>query len=406
MKKGHLLFLVLLALYFGVLVVKIYTNCNIYQWDFKTHYYAAEVAEAGLNFYDRPLLRRFARSPVQQYYSYPPFSIWFYRIFSLFNFRTGYTLFLLIKCLMLGGLVILWQKTFLPARGRVLFFAFLLFAFNGALVVDFTSGNISLLEQFLLWWAFFFFLKRKPLPFCTLVLLASTFKIIPLFFLVLLPLSSMKRKYLYFLGTSAVWGLLQGISYLMDPMLFGEFLKIFRGMVKEWRGITNPSTYVFLNNIAAGLREATGITLPPIMLPVVFGIVVSIILKISWDAYRRLRSLPEAQRNRLLIFLVCLVYALILPRFKDYSYTLLLVPAFYCLIELASQKGPVFFFILMLLTIPGHANPPGFEAVSRFLWDFYPLFLAYLIWGLVLNEIFQKSGSRPLTQSRRSSRRR
>ncbi len=400
MKKVHLLFLMLLALYFGALLAEIYKKCNVYQWDFKTHYYAAEVAEAGLDFYDRPLLRRFARSPVQQYYSYPPLSIWFYRIFSLFNFRTGYTLFLLIKCLALAGLVMLWQKTFLPERGRVFFFAFILFAFNGALIVDFTAGNISLLEQFLLWCAFFFFLKRKPFPFCVLVLLAATFKIIPLFFLILLPLSSMKRKYLYFLGAFAAWGFLQGVSYLMDPLLFGEFLKIFRGMVKEWRGITNPSTYVLLNNIAAGLREKTGITLPPIVLPVIFGMIVSVILMISWAAYRRLRSRPEAQRDRLLIFLACLVYALILPRFKDYSYTLLLVPAFYCLIELTSQKGPAFFFMLMVLTIPGHANAPGSEVASRFLWNFYPLFLAYLIWALFLIEIFKNSGSRPLMRSR------
>lgn len=406
MKKVHLLFPVLLALYFGALLAEIYTKCNVYQWDFKTHYYAAEVAEAGLNFYDRPLLRHFARSQVQQYYSYPPYSIWFYRIFSLFNFRTGYTLFLLIKCLALGGLVILWRKEFLPVRGGVFFFAFILFAFNGALIVDFETGNISLLEQFLLWWAFFFFLKRKPLPFCALVLLASTFKIIPLFFLILLPLSSMKRKYWHFMGASAAWVLLQGVSYLTDPMLFGEFLKIFRGMVKEWRGITNPSTYVLLNNIAAGLRKASGITLPPIVLPVVFGMIVSVILWISWVAYRRLGSLSEAQRDRLLIFLACLVYALILPRFKDYSYTLLLVPAFYCLIELTSKKGPAFFFVLILLTIPGHANPPGLEVVSRFLWDFYPLFLAYLTWVLFLNEIFNESGSRFFTRSRRLLHRR
>lgn len=392
---------VVLTIYLGSILVSIYKHCNVLQWDFKTHYYAAEVDEAGLNFYDRPYLHHFARSPVTQYYSYPPVSIWFFRFFSLFKYRTAYTLFLVLKCFVLLSLVILWQKEFLQAKGGVFFYVFLVFAFNGALYIDIVAGNISLFEQFGLWFAFFFFLRQKYTIFCLLVLLASIFKVVPIFFLIVLLFSQEKKKYLYFLGSAAVFLLVHLISYLMNPFLFGEFVRVFSNMLREKRGITNPSTYVFLNSVINRLNQKMGLNLPPAILPAVFLLVAIGIIFISWKAYLRIKQMPDANRGRLLIFLTCLVYALLIPRFKDYSYTLLLVPAYFILMNLTEKKGTVFLFILMILTMPTHANPPGIEVISEFFWNFYPLVLAYLVWILFLRGIYD-STEKPIPASRRS----
>ena len=392
---------VALALYMGSILVPIYKHCNILQWDFKTHYYAAEVDEAGLNFYDRPYLHHFARSPVTQYYSYPPLSIWFFRFFSLFKYRTAYTLFLCLKCIILLSLIILWQKEFLQAKGGVFFYVFLVFAFNGALYIDLAAGNISLFEQFGLWFAFFFFLRQRYMTFCLLVLLVSIFKVVPIFFLIVLLLSHEKKKYVYFLGSVAVFLFVHFISYLMNPFLFGEFVRIFSDMLREKRGITNPSTYVFLNSVFNRLNQRTGLNLPPVILPAVFLLVAIGIIFISWKAYLRLKQMPVTDRGRLMIFLTCLVYALLIPRFKDYSYTLLLVPAYFVLMNLTEKKGAVFFFILMILTIPGHANPPGIEVLSEFFWNFYPLVLAYLVWILLMQGIYD-STEKPIPECQKS----
>jgi len=386
----------LLAAYFMAFIGKILKNRDVYQWDFKAHYYAAEMHEKGLNFYDRAYLRHIAKSPVAQYYCYPPLAIWFYRLFSRFDYHAAYNIFLFMKCFMLVGLVLLWQKEFLQKNAGPAFLAFVLFAFNGALFTDFFAGNVSLVEQCGLWLAFFFFLRRKYPVFCVLILLTSMIKVVPLFFLILLPLSRAKRKYAYFLGSAAVWVFIQAASYLTNPTLYKGFLGYFRRMPNlEWKGITNPATYAFINKVLNVFGKAGDSTPAPFLLPALFAMVAIAVCAVSWKAYRRLQRIPENRRDLLLVFLVCLVFALLVPRFKDYSYLLLLAPAYYALTNIGSDKGGVFLFFLMILTIPGHANPPGLEAVSRFLWDFYPLALAYLTWILILLKIYEVSGNMP-----------
>jgi len=387
----------LLALYFMAFIGKILKNSDVYQWDFRAHYYAAEMHEKGLNFYDRTHLWKIAKIPVEQYYCYPPLAIWFYRIFSLFDFPTAYNIFLFMKCIMLAGLLLLWQKEFLQKKAGLVFLAFVLFAFNGALFTDFLAGNISLVEQCGLWLAFFFFLRKKYPAFCVMILLTSMLKVVPLFFLILLPLSGAKKKYAYFLGSAACWVSIQAASYFTNPMLFQGFLGYFRGIANlEWRGITNPATYVFIHDVLKVWGEAKDFMPAAFLLPSIFALVAIVVCAVSWKAYRRLQRVPENRRNLLMIFLVCMVFALLVPRFKDYSYLLLLVPAYYCLMHLSSDKGGVFLFVLMILTIPGHANPPGMEAVSRFLWQFYPLAMAYLTWILILRRIHEESDRIPI----------
>lgn len=387
----------LLAAYFMAFIGKILKNNDVYQWDFKAHYYAAEMHEKGLNFYERTHLWEIAKIPVQQYYCYPPLAIWFYRFFSIFDFHTAYKIFLFMKCIMLVGLILLWQKEFLQKNAGPVFLAFVLFAFNGTLFTDFFAGNVSLVEQCGLWLAFFFFLRKKYPAFCVMIILTSMLKVVPLFFLILLPLSRAKKKYAYFLGSAACWVFIQAASYFTNPTLFKGFLGYFRGIANlEWRGITNPATYVFIHKVLNVWGKAKGFTPAPFLLPVMFGVVAIVVCAVSWKAYRRLRRMPENRSDLLLIFLACMVFALLVPRFKDYSYLLLLVPAYYCLMHLGSDKGGVLLFILMILTIPGHANPPGLEILSQFLWQFYPLALAYMIWILILRRIHEESDRIPI----------
>jgi len=384
MKLPKRILAAILLIYFIFIIIKINKYCNLYQWDFKKDYYAAKVHEAGLNFYDQSYLRHFARSPVDQYYAYTPISIWFFRLFALFNYRTSYTILLILKCFILLGLVYLWKKEFLHKEMDVAFYVFFLLAFNGALYVDLLSGNVSLIEQFGLWLAFYFFLKKKLVAFCLSIVLISVFKVVPLFFLLLLFLSKEKKKHVYFLGSIATFLILQLVSHLMNPLLLKDFLRVFSGLLSEKRGITNSSTYVFLNQIFEWTTQKMGITLPRAILLMVFLAIVAGVIFLSWQAYTRLKEMSGQEKEKILIFLTCLAYALIIPRFKDYSYTLLIVPAYFALKRFAREKGSMLFFVLMILTIPENANPPGFQVISKFAWNFYPLALAYAIWILYL----------------------
>ncbi len=371
-----------LAAYFVFLVVTICRNPNRFQWDFKTHYYAAKVHSAGLNYYDRPYLKRFAKSPVQQFYSYTPASIYFFHLFALVDYRTGYVIFLGFKLAVLLGLGLIWRNIFLDGRLGLAFAFFALFAFNGALYVDLLAGNISLVEQLGLWLGFAFLLKKRYAAFCLCVVLVSIFKIVPLLFLGLLFLVPDRRKFLHLAGSGALFLALQFASALIDPYVIPEFFRVFFGMLEETRSITNPSSYVLAGKILAYIKQLTGWAAPrAAQLGLWLGFA-ALVAGLTGKAWRRLGAEPEQTREKVRLFLICAACALIIPRFKDYSYTLLLAPAWFALKRLAADKGSLLLLLLAVLSIPANANPPGSNILFGFLWDFYPLVLAAGVWAL------------------------
>jgi hypothetical protein len=387
--------LVLLGLYSLFLLWKIATGVDKrYQWDFKTHYCAAQVAEMGLNYYDQPYLRHFCSPDVQQYYSYTPLSIWFFRFFNLFDYPTAYLLFFILKVSALASLLFLWKKIFLETEGDLGFFVFALLAFNGALYVDLLTGNISLFEQLGLWLGFFFLLRRKLFLFGLCVVLVANFKVVPLAFLILLLFQEDKKKYLHFFGWLAGFLGLQAVSYALSPFLFKEFLRVFFSMLRETSGALNPSTFVWLQNIIRSYYpRLLGAPAPALLSYAVFALLAAIIIWLTGRALGRLKRQGGAETEKAVIFLSCIAYALLLPRFKDYSYVLLLVPAYFALKKYSGGLGRVFLFGLMILSVPEFVNLPGFKEIFEQVWGFMPMWAAAVIWILYLRHAFSLSKS-------------
>jgi hypothetical protein len=387
--------LVLLGLYSFFLLWNIASGIDQrYQWDFKAYYCAAQVAKIGLDYYDQPYLRHFCSPDVQQYYNYTPWSIWFFRFFNLFDYKTAYLLFFILKILALAGLVFLWKKIFLEAEADLGFFAFVLLAFNGALYVDLLSGNISLFEQLGLWLGFFFLLKRKPFLFGLCVVVIANFKVVPLAFLLLFLFLDVKKKWLHFFGWLAGFLGLQAVSYALNPFLFKGFLRVFFSMLRETSGVLNPSTFVWLQNLIRDYYPRLLGSVPPaLMIYVVFGLLAVVIAWLTLLALGRLRRRGGLETEKVVIFLSCVAYALLLPRFKDYSYVLLLVPAYFALKKYAAGLGRIFLFGLMILSVPENVNLPGLKAVFEQVWTFMPLWAAVVVWILYLRHAFSLSRS-------------
>jgi hypothetical protein len=367
-----------------------------YQWDFKTHYCAAQVAERGLNFYDQPYLRHFCNPDVQQCYSYTPQSIWFFRFFSLFDYPTAYLLFFLLKVLALVGLLVLWKKIFLEEAGDLGFFVFALLAFNNALYVDLLAGNVSLFEQLALWLAFFFFLRRRLFLFGLCLVVIANFKVVPLAFLILLLFLEDKKKLLHFFGWLGAFVGLQAVSFVFSPFLYKEFLRVFFGMLRETGGILNPSTFAWLQNLLRSYcPKVMGTLPPPALVYSVFALLAAVIIWLTGRAVFRLRRRESPEAAKIIVFLSCAAYALLMPRFKDYSYVLLLVPAYFALKKTIGGLGRVFFFALMILSVPEYVNLPGLKEVFEQLWRFMPLWAAAAVWVLYLRVAFSSGDKQP-----------
>jgi hypothetical protein len=378
---------VLLVLYFVTLVLHISARYTDYQWDFRTHRKAGEIFASGKNPYDPNIL--LTQEDASFLYTYPPVTLFFYNLFARTPYKTAFHIFLVLKCILLVGLIYLWRREFLKQASGPFFYLFCLLAFNAAVYRDFIAGNINLVEQVLLWLAFWFFLKRKLVWYCIFCLAAASFKMTPIFFLVLLLFSDDNKKYVYFAGSAGAFLAYLLVQYIVAPELFSGFIRNALIVVSE-RGTIAPSTFTLLSDIFKWLSKTAGITVPQAIPFSLFLVFAAAVVFWSYKAYLRLQRLNPEDKECISLFLICLVYALIHPRFKDYAHMLLLPPAFYIIKSTRFTAAAPFIFFLSILVYPPFIVP-GTEIIFNFFWKYYALMVVYTIWGMYLYEIFSLS---------------
>jgi hypothetical protein len=376
--------LVLLLAYFITLVLHISANFDEYQWDFRTHRKAGELFAANLDPYDASIL--FPQAETNFLYNYPPVTLYFYQFFAQFNYKSAFHIFLIAKCILLVGLIYFWKREFIKTNTYALFCLFCLFAFNSAVYRDLIAGNINLVEQVFLWLAFFFFIQHRLVLFCTFCLLAASFKMTPSFFLVLLLFTDDKRKYRYFAGAGVAFFAYLLVQYLIVPDMFISAIQNAFAVVSE-RGTIVPSTYTLLSDVFQWRSKNAGSEASQAVQFVILAVFIAVVILVTYRAHTRLKNVQAENRPMLDVFLVCLVYALIHPRFKDYAYILLIPPSFYIIMNSRVTKASPFVFFLAVLVYPPFIVP-GTDIIFMFFWKYYALMAAFVIWGMYLYEIF------------------
>jgi hypothetical protein len=281
-------------------------------------------------------------------------------------------------------LIYLWRNGFLKKEAEVLFYFFCLVAFSGTILIDLRSGNTNLIEQFFLWVGFLFYLKRRSMLFCIFVLLAASFKLAPAFFLILLLFSEDRKKYLYFFGSVCVVLGYMAVQYIAMPQLFVNFLHNALNVFNEPGGQICPSTSYLIRDLVLPLGS---ISFPlPWPLPgkllfffVLVALAAAIVVSVSLKALLRLRKLNTEDSRRMLLFFVCLIYALIHPRFKDYYYILLIVPVYFIIRRPRFEKFYPFLFVIAIFS---SVCLPFLNEVTFITEQYYSLLIAYGAWGL------------------------
>ena len=163
------------------------------------------------------------------------------------------------------------------------------------------------------------------------------------------------------------------------------------------KGGVVPSTYKLIAGIFESLAKMAGVKIPKAFGAAVFCIIAAGVVYFSYKACLRLKQPTFENRAMLEVFMVSLVYALIQPRFKDYGYILLLVPSYYIIKNTRYTRIAPFLFLLFILSNRMLLPIAGF--IYDTLWAYYPLMVAYCVWGIYLNEIFyppNESAVKPL----------
>jgi hypothetical protein len=115
-----------------------------------------------------------------------------------------------------------------------------------------------------------------------------------------------------------------------------------------------------------------------------YAVIVGTVLTLTGWAVYRLRRVERPDRQKLYVFLVCFAYALCVPRFKDYSYILLIAPAAH-VVHVYARKVSASPIVLALVCLPVVNIPmPGLQSLALIVPDYYPLVVASLLWVFYL----------------------
>jgi hypothetical protein len=384
-----------LIVYCVAVAISLVGTRSDFQWDFKCYYYAAKAYASGQNPYEFFFLAGVGGSGAPKGFKMinPPTMLLFINLFTATDYDTAFHLFFAVECAALIGLIYMWGWKFLGEKRDVLFFVFCLTAFGSPLYIALKAGNSVIIEQCVLWLALYFLLRRRIALFCLFTLVSGLFKGTPLLFLGLLFILGGEKKYRYFAGTVIVLlvGLL--VFYLCVPVLVTGFLRGAAGLLGEKVSVSQPSTFALLTDLFSLLREETGVTLPQGIQVATYLALVAVILLVSRRAFIRLLGLQQAiERDTFVIFLACMVYALILPHFEDYSYIAVLLPAYAILRGISSRNAHTIIFVFIILSSAG-ITLPLFRPLVRLVLIYSPLITAYLLWGMYVTEIRSLSQS-------------
>ena len=298
------------------------------------------------------------------FFVYPPIAAPLLAPLSLLSLRAATAVWLLLKLIAFSGLIAIWRR-FVEIRGSALEVLYFLFAFGSALSIDLISGNPGMFEQLGIWLGLLALSRGRIAWFCITIVVTAQLKIAPaLMLLALLAIPEKPRWGAFGLSAGGFLAML-GLQRVIAPEWFAEFVRRSAGV--DERGPSNPALLALIRDIVAQPPLAAAATV----------VAVAAILVLSGRALRRSGADPASR-----VMLVAVAYALIAPRFKDYSYVLLFPVGLHLL-----RRARVAVPLAAAIAFPLPRGARALAATGRYLETYYPLACALLAFKLLLDEL-------------------
>ncbi|MEQ1919664.1 MAG: glycosyltransferase family 87 protein [Elusimicrobiota bacterium] len=297
-------------------------------WDLKVYAACARELGAGRD----PYIRDVVIDDVPYPCMYPPLAIDLYRpVAALMDASPSLAVrtWNALTVLLFLGMLLIWRRLFLGPGPDVLRLIFALFTFGGPLFIVLRCGNGAAFEFLLIWSAFALFAAGRDLSFSLTIAAAALIKLQPAGFLGLLLLRPRPAWRYFFLGVTAFL-LLFGLNEVVHPGLLASFRARLADPHEGWRwerGPNNCAVLGFMQHLletAWGDRARADLWARRLFIPWAL-----VITGATGAALRRIWTVvkDEAAAKRATVLLGCAAYALLAPRFKDYSYFILIPSA-------------------------------------------------------------------------------
>lgn len=355
--------LAVLSLFVAQIVV-ILVRHGAYFWDFDVYYAAASALGSGEN----PYAATAPGNPFQ--YVYPLVSLVCYLPLVVFGPVGAPIVHFGIQLLVLAGLWRHWNKNYVDSSKAALFSIFFMLAFNSCISSGFRAGNAAIFEAALVWAAIAFYLRGRLIPFTMLIVLSACFKIVTIAYLGLLIFRSGNRKWAFLAGGTAAYALVFGFVFVAFPQWHHQMVENITLLGDASRGSLNPALREFFEDVA----ELGGV--PNLYLP-------AIALISALTAWR----IFSIRDQELLVMLYVIAFCLVLPRMKDYSYTVLILPVYYTFERI--NYSVLRWGMLIAAMVPtryitrylfGISDDQALRSIPFLAWEYLPLLLLFVAW--------------------------
>jgi hypothetical protein len=243
-----------------------------------------------------------------------------------------------------AALVLLWQRSFFPDDlSRACLYLLCALAYGQTIKMDLRAGNISVFEQVLIWSAALAFLRRRPWLYAALIATAALFKLTAAGLLLLFLVDRHRRSVAAMMTGFGGLAAIHGISAVLRPDLFAAFLR--NAAALDDRGQTNPSVLALIRDALERLAGGRG---PEHLDMILYGLTAALLVGLTSLTVIRRRGL--ADNRECALFLVIYAYTLCSPRFKDYSYILLIPPSVYVVTTALRSTGAKVLALVLVCT--------------------------------------------------------
>jgi hypothetical protein len=323
-KPWHLAFVMLCAAWW---VQKLVWSNPGNQWDFRVYYYSTQAWRAGLDPYDTASLPDDLRTGGFKF-NYPPYALGVFAPLTMVPLQRAQLLYLALKLAALGVLVRIWSRLLRARLTDPAWMLFLIFAFSSTIFIDFASGSVTTFEQCLLWIGVAALLEKRMSTYVAAVVGASLFRLAPIVLLLVCFGVSDRRRTRHVLAGLAAFAGIFLVTYAVSPRLTLEFVESISKNFGE-RGRLNPALLPLVLDVTDLVKRAYQVSLAPAVQAAAYLSVAAAVLVPTAIMVRRVERSAASNRVEVAVYVMLLAYALVMPRFKNYHYMLLVVPTYY-----------------------------------------------------------------------------
>jgi hypothetical protein len=345
MRKKIIITCLLLLLAYGILS-KAYMGLDAgHQHDFISYYYGTKAMITGSNGYDSQIVSALSGQGHQSHlrFVYPPQMAWLFAPLTAVPFLEARLIFLGLKLIAGACLIALFLRYVIKKEFLVAFVMIAVFAFRGPFTSDILAGNIATFETLLLWGGFLCLLLGRSYLFAIAIAIAASFKLLPLAFLGFIFLTKQSKKW-SILGTGiGIFGIIQSIGFFGMPTMYQEFLNSPKPL--DSSGYVNPSILAWLQFDLEPWLALHNIT---VSTSVIYGLWI-----LGFSSVMAVFFLKKRHGYPLIIqiSIAVLSYGLLLPRLKDYSFLIFVIPAYYAVIALPKRWQQVLVLALFCVSL-------------------------------------------------------